>query len=196
MKYYAHYNDKNSKLLGFYTDGIHTEIPKPNIELTKKQWQEALVNGYNAVVNGNLIKKDFRTIEEIKSQRYKALEQIFSEKWLGIQKLIIDKPYMTNPKTIQAQIDSYKELAIVAKDKLQQDPNNAELQAIVNKYNYALNMQFEANKAMQTIRGLLEDKIANNDPNIDNLLEIANNIKLSKDELTEQKLTELISLFT
>jgi hypothetical protein len=52
------------------------------------------------------------------------------------------------------------------------------------------------NMMLQKFRGLLEVKIENNAENADELLNIAQNIKLTKEELTQEKMEELLGLFT
>ena len=61
---YAHI-DENNKLLGWYDDKIHKVIPKPNIEVTEEQWQNALDNNHNKINNdGSTEQADFRTEDE------------------------------------------------------------------------------------------------------------------------------------
>lgn len=63
---YAHINE-NNKILGWYSDDIHTNIPTPNIEVTEKVWQEALNINANCYEKGKFIFRDFRTPEEIEA---------------------------------------------------------------------------------------------------------------------------------
>ena len=45
MQYYAHYDKKTGKILGFYADEIHgTKIPEPKVPITEAEWQDALSN--------------------------------------------------------------------------------------------------------------------------------------------------------
>ena len=61
---YAHVT-KGNKLLGWYTDEIHDEIPTPNIQVTDDQWQVALENDYNKInSDGTGSTEDFRTEAE------------------------------------------------------------------------------------------------------------------------------------
>jgi hypothetical protein len=61
---YAHVT-KGNKLLGWYTDEIHDEIPTPNIQVTDDQWQAALENNYNKInSDGTGSTEDFRTEAE------------------------------------------------------------------------------------------------------------------------------------
>ena len=62
---YAHIENNTNKILGWYSDEIHSEIPTPNIEVTEEVWQEALSINANCYKNGEFIVKDFRTTEEI-----------------------------------------------------------------------------------------------------------------------------------
>lgn len=58
----------NTKLQGWYSDDIHSEIPTPNIEVTDEVWQEAININANCYENGEFIVKDFRTEEEIEQE--------------------------------------------------------------------------------------------------------------------------------
>ena len=61
---YAHI-DENNKLLGFYDNEIHSEIPEPKIQLTEEQWKNALDNNHNKInSDGTSETYDFRTNEE------------------------------------------------------------------------------------------------------------------------------------
>ena len=64
---YAHLEQDTNKLLGWYSDEIHSDIPTPNIEVTDEVWQEALNINANCYENGKFIVKDFRTSEEIEA---------------------------------------------------------------------------------------------------------------------------------
>lgn len=66
---YAHLEKDTNKLLGWYDDSIHSEIPTPNIEVSEEVWQEALNINANCYENSKFIVKDFRTAEEIEEQR-------------------------------------------------------------------------------------------------------------------------------
>jgi glycerophosphoryl diester phosphodiesterase len=45
MQYYAHYDDKTGKIIGFYADGIHGEnIPDPKISISEAEWRDAVAN--------------------------------------------------------------------------------------------------------------------------------------------------------
>lgn len=61
---YAHLENNTNKLLGWYDDLVHTNIPIPNIEVADEVWQEAININANCYENGKFIDKDFRTEEE------------------------------------------------------------------------------------------------------------------------------------
>lgn len=65
---YAHLEEKTDKILGWYDDSIHQEIPTPNIEVSEEVWQEAVNINANCYEDGKFIVKDFRTNEEIVKQ--------------------------------------------------------------------------------------------------------------------------------
>ena len=46
MKYYIHI-DNNGNVLGRYVDGIHTDIPTPNLEVSEEVWNETMQNNSN-----------------------------------------------------------------------------------------------------------------------------------------------------
>ena len=65
---YAHLEYETNKLLGWYADDVHKEIPTPNTVVTEEVWQEALNINANCYENGKFIVKDFRTDEEIRKE--------------------------------------------------------------------------------------------------------------------------------
>lgn len=46
---YAHYDEKEKTLLGYYDDEIHDTIPTPNIEISDEDWLRALNENANSV---------------------------------------------------------------------------------------------------------------------------------------------------
>ena len=46
---YANYNKDTKRLLGYYDDEIHNDIPTPNIEISDEEWLEALNKNANSV---------------------------------------------------------------------------------------------------------------------------------------------------
>ena len=71
---YTHLEEQTNKILGWYSDEIHSEIPTPNIEVTEEVWQEAININANCYENGKFIVKDFRTAEEINDIRIQQIE--------------------------------------------------------------------------------------------------------------------------
>ncbi|WP_082210688.1 tail fiber assembly protein [Flavobacterium sp. ABG] len=70
--YKGTYN-KKGEYTGFYVEGVHENIPKPNIELTKEEWQQALSKDYK-VVDGvhtysAFIKSNDAILENVKLTR-------------------------------------------------------------------------------------------------------------------------------
>lgn len=53
----AHYDEKDGRILGFYTD-FHEVIPEPTIEITEKQWKSCLTEANKVVdLKTNKLKK-------------------------------------------------------------------------------------------------------------------------------------------
>ena len=52
---YAHYDEKEKTLLGYYDDEIHDTIPTPNIEISDEDWAKAITIGANSVKDGKMI---------------------------------------------------------------------------------------------------------------------------------------------
>jgi len=74
MKIFAHIAT-GGKLLGWYNDEIHTNIPTPNIEVSKEAWQNAIDNGHNKVnADGSTALFDFRTSAEIAADRVSEID--------------------------------------------------------------------------------------------------------------------------
>ena len=67
---YAHYDEKEKTLLGYYDDEIHDTIPTPNIEISDEDWLRALNENANSVDTKN--KKLVRI--EIKPKRDELAE--------------------------------------------------------------------------------------------------------------------------
>ena len=64
---------ENNKILGYYDKEINSTIPKGCLEITEKQWQEALSINANAYEDGKFIVKDFRTDDEIEKSRVQSI---------------------------------------------------------------------------------------------------------------------------
>jgi len=77
---YAHYNETNGKLLGWYDSEIHETIPTPNIEVSETDWQIAIDNNCNYVdADTNIMSiKDFRTFEQLQAVKLRELESAYN----------------------------------------------------------------------------------------------------------------------
>ena len=95
---YANIENGTNKLLGWYDKRIHLEIPTPNIEVTDEVWQEAININANCYENGEFIRKDFRTSEEIEQE---AQAQFRTER----DKLLVEADIEIN-KLVDLGLDS------------------------------------------------------------------------------------------
>ncbi|BDU25098.1 MULTISPECIES: tail fiber assembly protein [unclassified Flavobacterium] len=71
--------DQNGEYTGFYVEGIHENIPQPNIELTEEEWQQALSKNYK-VINGThthfpFIQSQEELLENIRATRNTLLTE-------------------------------------------------------------------------------------------------------------------------
>jgi len=64
IMYKATYNEKG-EYTGFYVDGIHENIPQPNIELTEEEWQQALSKNYKVIEGKHSFSPFVQNKEEI-----------------------------------------------------------------------------------------------------------------------------------
>jgi hypothetical protein len=86
---YAHLEKDTNKILGWYSDKIHSEIPTPNIEVSDEVWQEAININANCYEKGKFILKDFRTNNEIelaRTQNINSYTQSFIAKKYPLEK--------------------------------------------------------------------------------------------------------------
>lgn len=78
MMYKGSYNE-NGEYTGFYVEGIHENIPQPNIELTEEEWQQALSKNYK-VINGKhtysvFVENQDNIIESLRTVRNSLLTE-------------------------------------------------------------------------------------------------------------------------
>ena len=88
---YAHLEENTNKLLGWYSDEIHSEIPTPKIEVSDEVWREAININANCYENGEFVVKDFRNNEEIKlanTERIKS--ELKSAKLIALDNIVVD----------------------------------------------------------------------------------------------------------
>jgi len=78
---YLHYDKKTQKLLGWYDDKIHNDIPNPNIEVSDENWQKAIDTNANYVdvKNKTVSFKDFRTLDDFKTLKTIDINSACSE---------------------------------------------------------------------------------------------------------------------
>jgi hypothetical protein len=88
--------DQNGEYTGFYVEEIHQNIPKPNIELTDEEWQQALTKNYK-VINGihthfPFIQSQQELLENIRNTRNTLL---IESDWTQVE----DSPLSEEKKT-------------------------------------------------------------------------------------------------
>ncbi|MCD9575447.1 tail fiber assembly protein [Flavobacterium soyae] len=93
--YKGTYN-KDGEYTGFYVEGIHENIPQPNIELTAEEWQQALSKNYK-VINGKhtysaFVQSEDSILENLRTARNALL---ISSDWTQLD----DSPLSEEKKT-------------------------------------------------------------------------------------------------
>ena len=88
---YSHLEENTNKLLGWYSDDIHSEIPTPNIEVTDEVWQEAININANCYEDRKFIVKDWRTAEEIELANTERIKSgLKSAKLIALDNIVVD----------------------------------------------------------------------------------------------------------
>lgn len=95
MMYKGSYNE-NGEYTGFYVEGIHENIPQPNIELTEEEWQQALSKNYK-VIDGKhtysvFVENQDNIIESLRTVRNSLLTET---DWTQVE----DSPLSEEKKT-------------------------------------------------------------------------------------------------
>ena len=130
---------------------------------------------------------------EIKMQeRYERLERIFNDKAIGLKKLAIDKPYMTDFETINNQYLVYEEMYKNAKNGAYDVAMNEE---IILANETAKAELAELTLLINSIRAVIEGAIILNHSSVDTLLNTADIITMTKEYLTAEKIIEIKTLF-
>ena len=88
---YSHLEEDTNKILGWYSDDIHSEIPTPNIEVTDEVWQEAININANCYEDRKFIVKDWRTAEEIELANTERIKSgLKSAKLIALDNIVVD----------------------------------------------------------------------------------------------------------
>jgi len=114
---YAHYDETNGKILGWYDSEIHKTIPTPNIEVSETDWQVAIDNNYNSVdtTTGALSFKDFRTLDELKFAKISEINNACSSQIVsGFTSTALDTATPTTYHYQSEQIDQLNLIGLVS----------------------------------------------------------------------------------
>lgn len=78
---YAHYDKDTKRLLGYYDDEIHENIPEPNIEISDGEWRESLNKNVNSVdvKNQKLVRVEVEQEIDEKARELAELEAQIKE---------------------------------------------------------------------------------------------------------------------
>ena len=112
---YAHYDEKEKTLLGYYDDEIHDTIPTPNIEISDEDWLRALNENANSVdvKNQKLVRVEVEQEIDEKERELAELEAQIKECENDIRRALI----IGNTVVLENLRSEYKEL-IANKEEL------------------------------------------------------------------------------
>ena len=130
--------------------------------------------------------------EKLVNDRYSRLEQIWNKKTLGLKSIAIDKPYMKDAEAINNQYRVYEEMYKNAKNSLYDEATNT---AIITANETVKTQLAPLTLLLNSVRGVLEALIVSNAENVDEMLDVAEAITLTKEELTAEKLGEIMTVF-
>lgn len=116
---YAHYDKDTKRLLGYYDDEIHENIPEPNIEISDEEWREALNKNANSVDVKN--QKLARIEVEQEKDEKAELEAQIKETENDIRRAI----FIGNDAVLPELREEYKEL-LAQKQALEKGENKDE----------------------------------------------------------------------
>ena len=114
---YAHYDKDTKRLLGYYDDEIHNDIPEPNIEISDEEWREALNKNANSVDVKN--QKLVRVEVEQKKDDLAELDEAIKEAEDNIRRAIL----IGNDSVLPELRSEYKEL-LAQKQALEKGDEN------------------------------------------------------------------------
>nr|WP_199003411.1 tail fiber assembly protein [Flavobacterium sp. ASV13] len=83
--YKGTYNE-NGEYRGFYVEGIHENIPQPNIELTTEEWQQALSKDYKVIDGKHTYSPFIQNQEELLENIRKTRNALLSDSdWTQVE---------------------------------------------------------------------------------------------------------------
>lgn len=133
-------------------------------------------------------KKKELTEEDIRQKRYNNLSKVFGQKITMLKRIAIDKPYMRDSATVEAQFQTYETMYASAKNGLYSDAENKAIIAANEAIKAAL-AQFTL--LMNNVRSVIEAKIEAGADDVEDILSRAEAVELGKNDLTPEKLAAL-----
>ena len=120
---YAHYDEKEKTLLGYYDDEIHDTIPTPNIEISDEDWAKALNENANSVdvKNQKLVRVEVEQEIDEKARELAEIEAQIKECEEYIRNALI----IGNTAVLEDLRAEYKEL-LAQKQALEKGENKDE----------------------------------------------------------------------
>ena len=120
---YAHYDEKEKTLLGYYDDEIHNDIPEPNIKISDEDWLRALNENANSVdvKNQKLVRVEVEQEIDEKARELAELEAQIKE----CEEYIHNALFIGNTAVLEDLRAEYKDL-LAEKQALEKGENKDE----------------------------------------------------------------------
>jgi len=128
----------------------------------------------------------------LKSRRFARLEEIFNKKTVGLKKLAIDKPWMTNEEAINNQYRIYEEMYKNAKNGLYDTATN---DAIITANETMKAKLAPVTLLLNSVRGVIEKAIEMSDANASAMLDAAEAVSLKANDITAEKIDAIKKQF-
>jgi hypothetical protein len=159
---------------------MHVDIPVPE-GMHKPKWDGT-----------KWIETDTNISTYKQTARYAKLEQIFSDKTVGLKKIAIDKIWMTDPEAINNQYRVYEEMY---KNALASRYDAATNTAIITANETTKAALSDLTLLLNSVRSAIEFAISADATNADELLAQADAISLGMADLTPAKFLEIKTMF-
>jgi len=109
--YKGTYNE-NGDYTGFYVEGIHKNIPKPNIELTEEEWQQGLSKNYKVIEGKHTYSPFVQNKEELLiNLRTTRNALLMDSDWTQVEDAPLSKEKKTAWKNYRQELRDLTDLA-------------------------------------------------------------------------------------
>jgi len=135
---------------------------------------------------------DEEIAQKITDDRYKRLEKLVIEKTNGLRALVVDEPWSSSIEYIQTQEAIYEKMYESAKAG---HFSKKQSEIIIKLNEQAKDMTANLVLLINVVKSKARNMIESNDPRVDVVLDMAENVSLKKEDLTPNKIQEIQAQF-